>query len=48
MCQYNGYFDDLKQAGVSHWYTDRPSLAARLWLRLTSRRAMNRSSRDRR
>ena len=42
MCQYNGYFDDLKQAGVSHWYTDRPSLAARLWLRLTSRRAMNR------
>jgi glycosyl transferase-like sugar-binding protein len=35
MCHYKGYFDDLKQAGVSHWSTDRPSLAARLWLRWT-------------
>ena|SRR2546426_4807720 len=34
MCHYKGYFDDLKQAGVSHWRTDRPSLAARLWRRL--------------
>lgn len=34
MCHYKGYFDDLQQAGVSHWSTDRPSLAARLWRRL--------------
>ncbi len=37
MCHYKGYFDDLKQAGVSHWGRGRP-LAARLWLRLTRRR----------
>jgi len=40
MCHYKGYFDDLKQAGVSHWSTDRPSLASRLWLRWTKRGAM--------
>ena len=32
--KYKGYFDDLKQAGVSHWGMGKPSLAARLWLRL--------------
>ena len=34
MCHYKGYFDDLKQAGLSHWSKDRP-LAVRLWLRST-------------
>jgi hypothetical protein len=34
MCHYKGYFDDLKQAGISHWSKDRP-LARRLWLRST-------------
>jgi len=33
--KYKGYFDDLKQAGVSHWGMGKPSLAARLWLRST-------------
>jgi hypothetical protein len=38
--RYKGYFDDLKQAGVSHWGINKPSLATRIWLRSTRRRAM--------